>query len=153
MSILISDPGMDNPILWNFGKIEMKFSKPLDPTNSEESNKNPQKPKIEHVFQPENKNKRTFLAPIFTIIIVVVAVFYGFNLKMMNVNIEKFPRKDKINSIISLGFIIVLLLAACLLFFFWIRLNVLQTLSILLFAAIPVLGIIYKTLTVVEIDL
>lgn len=60
MSILISDPGMDNPILWNFGKIEMKFSKPLDPTNSEESNKNPQKPKIEHVFQPENKNKRTF---------------------------------------------------------------------------------------------
>lgn len=72
---------------------------------------------------------------------------------MMNVNIERFPRKDKINSIISLGFIIVLLLAACLLFFFWIRLNVLQTLSILLFASIPVLVIIYKTLTVVEIDL
>lgn len=153
MSILISDPGMENPILWNFGKIEMKFSKPLDPTNYEESNKNPQKPKIEHVFQPENKNKRVFLAPIFTIIVIVVAVFYGLNLKLMNVNLERFPKKDKFNSLVSLCFVVILLLAGCLLFFFWIRLNVLQTLSLILLSMIPILGVIYKTLSVVEIDI
>lgn len=62
MILILSDPNLDNPILWSFGKIEIKFSKPLDPLNSEESFKNVMKPKIEHVFQPEQENKSSIVS-------------------------------------------------------------------------------------------
>jgi len=62
MSILISDPALENPILWNFGKIEVKFSKPLDPLSINESYKNQQKPKLEHTFAPEEHNKTSIVS-------------------------------------------------------------------------------------------
>lgn len=61
MSIILSDPGMDNPIIWNFGKIEIKFSKPMDPLSINESFKNPQKPKIEQSFAPEEHSKTSLV--------------------------------------------------------------------------------------------
>lgn len=62
MSLLLSDPGLENPILWNFGKLEVKFSKPLDPSNVEESYKNYQKPKQEHTFAPEEHRKTSIVS-------------------------------------------------------------------------------------------
>ena len=62
MSIILSDPGMDNPIIWNFGKIEIKFSKPMDPLSISESFKNPQKPKIEQSFAPEEHRKTSIVS-------------------------------------------------------------------------------------------
>lgn len=62
MSILISDPSMENPILWNFGKVEIKFNKPLDPLSITESFKNHQKPKLEHTFAPEEHTKTSIVS-------------------------------------------------------------------------------------------
>jgi hypothetical protein len=62
MSIIISDPSQDNPILWSFGKVTIKFNKPLDPMNIVESYKNVQKPKIEYTFAPENQDKKSIVS-------------------------------------------------------------------------------------------
>lgn len=62
MSIIISDANIDNPIIWNFGKIDIKFNKPLDPLSLDESFKNVQKPKIEWNFQPEEQNKSSVVS-------------------------------------------------------------------------------------------
>jgi hypothetical protein len=46
-------------MIWNFGKLDVKFRKPLDPTNLSPSNKNVQKDKMEPSFPVEespNKN-------------------------------------------------------------------------------------------------
>ena len=56
MSIIISDPTIENPVIWSFGKILIKFSKPLDPLNVSESYKNIIKPKIEYTFNEEKNN-------------------------------------------------------------------------------------------------
>ena len=61
MSIIISDANIDNPIIWNFGKIEAKFRKPLDPSNLSMTYKNIQKPKMEPSFPPEVSLNKNFI--------------------------------------------------------------------------------------------
>ena len=53
---------MDNPIIWSFGKVEIKFNKPLDPLNQNDSYKNVQKPKIEFTFPTEEENKSSIVS-------------------------------------------------------------------------------------------
>ncbi len=54
MTLLVSDKNIDKPAIWNFGKVDVKFMKPMDPTNVNPTYKNIQKPKMEYVFAPEN---------------------------------------------------------------------------------------------------
>ncbi len=63
---------MDNPIIWSFGKVEIKFNKPLDPLNQNDSFKNIQKPKIEFTFPAEEENKSSMVS--FFIIIILVNI-------------------------------------------------------------------------------
>lgn len=60
MTLIISDRSLENPIIWNFGKIDVKFKKPLDPSLINEQNKSPQKEKMEQTFE-EVKKKSTFI--------------------------------------------------------------------------------------------
>lgn len=53
LSIIVSDPSLDNPIFWNFGKLDMKFQKPKDPTDVTPSYKNNQKQKMEPNYTEE----------------------------------------------------------------------------------------------------
>jgi hypothetical protein len=47
-------------MFWNFGKIEIKFKKPLDPSNMTPSYKNIQKEKMEtSVAHDESQNSKT----------------------------------------------------------------------------------------------
>jgi hypothetical protein len=49
-------------MIWNFGKIEIKFRKPMDPSNMTASYKNPQKEKMETSVTPEQtQNKNTLV--------------------------------------------------------------------------------------------
>lgn len=52
LTLVVSDPGFDNPMIWNFGKLEVKFRKPLDPSITP-SFKNKNKEKMEPYFPPE----------------------------------------------------------------------------------------------------
>jgi hypothetical protein len=59
LTLIVSDVGLENPMIWNFGKLDVKFRKPLDPTNLNPSHKNVQKEKMEPAFPAEespNKN-------------------------------------------------------------------------------------------------
>jgi hypothetical protein len=53
MTLIVSDTSLDNPMIWNFAKVEVKFRKPLDPSNLSSSHKNIQKQKMEPHFTPE----------------------------------------------------------------------------------------------------
>lgn len=58
LTLILSDTSLENPIIWNFGKIEIRFKKPLDPNNLVPSYKNPQGDRIEPTIpEPENPNK------------------------------------------------------------------------------------------------
>ncbi len=53
LTLTVSDIALDNPMIWNFGKLEVKFKRPLDPTNLSPSYKNVQKEKMEPSFPVE----------------------------------------------------------------------------------------------------
>ncbi len=61
LTVILSDTALDNPIIWNFGKIEAKFRKPLDPSNLSMTYKNIQKPKMEPSFPPEVSINKNFI--------------------------------------------------------------------------------------------
>lgn len=65
MTLLVSDKNIDKPAIWNFGKLEVKFQKPMDPTNVNPSFKNIQKPKMEYVFAPENPQSNIMVMILF----------------------------------------------------------------------------------------
>ena len=153
MSILLSDPGMDNPTLWNFGKVEIKFSKPLDPLSINESFKNFQKPKLEHTFAPEETNKTSIASPIFSALIILVTILYLKYLKSIGINFDNFPKHSTNQMIYSILFIFVIVLYGYFLFLFWVKFNILQTLIVFLITSIPGSVVIFKTISKVEIQI
>jgi len=64
LTVIVSDAALDNPMIWNFGKIEIKFKKPLDPTNLFPSYKNIQKERMEPAFPPEESPNKNLLVRI-----------------------------------------------------------------------------------------
>jgi len=153
MSIILSDPSLDNPVFWNFGKIEIKFSKPMDPLSITESYKNQQKQKIEHSFTPAATNKTSKVTPIFSLLILVVFGLYLNYLRNANVNFDKFPRENKNHAFMAFLYVVVISLYAYFLFLFWVKFNILQTLFILAITGIPGSVIIFKTMIYVQIDI
>jgi hypothetical protein len=65
LTLIVSDSSLDNPMIWNFGKIEVKFKKPQDPTNIVPSYKNGQKDKIEPTFAPEESPNKNLMVKYF----------------------------------------------------------------------------------------
>jgi hypothetical protein len=61
LTLILSDVTMDNPVIWNFGKIEVTFRKPLDPSNLSNNFKNIQKPKLEASFEAEESTNKNYL--------------------------------------------------------------------------------------------
>jgi len=61
ISLILFDATMENPVFWNFGKIEVSFRKPLDPSNLSSNHKNIQKPKLEPSFEVEQSTNKNFL--------------------------------------------------------------------------------------------
>lgn len=64
LTLLYSDVILENPIIWNFGKIEVNFRKPLDPSNLTYNFKNNQKPKMEPYFEVEKSTNKNYLVNI-----------------------------------------------------------------------------------------
>jgi len=61
LTLILSDIVMENPVIWNFGKIEVTFRKPLDPSNLSSNYKNIQKPKLEPSFEAEQSSGKNFI--------------------------------------------------------------------------------------------
>jgi hypothetical protein len=61
MTLIVSDTAFENPMIWNFAKVDIKFRKPLDPSNLSSSHKNILKPKMEPHFPPEESPTKNLL--------------------------------------------------------------------------------------------
>jgi hypothetical protein len=61
----VNDVTLENPIFWNFGKLEVKFRKPLDPNNIAPSYKNNQKEKLEPGFPVEESPSKNLVVYLF----------------------------------------------------------------------------------------
>lgn len=145
MTLLVSDKNIDKPAIWNFGKVEVKFMKPMDPTNVNPTYKNIQKPKMEYVFAPENtrSNYMVYLflkkaSLIFSGLIILSALYFLRFLNNQGINIRNLPVKSTTSALFSFAFLIVIGIIAYVYILFWVKLNILQTLFIL-----SIIGIYY----------
>ena len=152
MTLLVSDKNLDKPAMWNFGKLEVKFMKPMDPSNVNPSYKNIQKPKMEYVFAPENTKSNYTAAVIFSGLIVFATISFAKFLNNQGVNLRNLPVKNKSASIFALAFLVMLAILAYVFILFWVRFNIMQTFFILFFLSFPAMFIGYKTLRMIKID-
>jgi len=70
LTLILSDVTMENPIIWNFGKIEVTFRKPLDPSNLSTNFKNVQKPKLEPYFEVEQSTNKNYFVKFYSFILI-----------------------------------------------------------------------------------
>ena len=74
-------------------------------------------------------------------------------LKSNGMNFRNFPRVDKSLQIISFLFVFIVIFYAYLLFLFWIKLNIIQTIFILIVTSVPASIVVFKIITNVEIEI
>ena len=152
MILTVSDIANDNPIEWNFGKTELTFLKPTSPDEEKLKLFNNVKP-IMIPSQPQliSKNEHYVIGCIASVVIVILTFILLITLKKNNANVSAFPT-DKIGALFNLLFIGVLGLISFILYLFWVKLNILQTLKIFVIIFFPCAIIVYQSLKTHKID-
>ena len=117
LALVVSDASLDQPIVWNFGTMEITFRKPSDP-ESTENYKNKMKPKMEPTFTQEVSLHKNFgFSMIFCGIIIALTFALFVVLKKNGVNMDNFPRGYSAK-LYNVFFILLMLLFAYVLIFF-----------------------------------
>jgi len=153
MTLIVSDINLDKPILWNFGKIDIKFKKPTDPSNLNPSFKHVQKPKMEVTFAPEKTNTNYIPSFIFCILISCASLYYSKHLQDIKVNFQNFPNKNnKAAYFFALCFLGIILFFGYFFIQFWVNLTIKEI--TLFLCVLCIVGAIfgYNTLKYVKID-
>ena len=146
LSIVMSDPTIKNVLTWEFGQIRISFTKPSDPLDEQRALKNKLQPKMEPTFTPEVKREKNLVvASIFSIFILILTVLLFIVLIKSESNVNNFP-KDSFGFLMNVLFIGVLGIVAYVLFLFWTKLNILQTMFFFVIFFIPASFIVYKAL-------
>ena len=146
LSIVMSDPTIKNVLTWEFGQIRISFTKPSDPLDEQRALKNKLQPKMEPTFTPEVKREKNLvIASIFSIFILILTVLLFVILIKSESNVNNFP-KDSFGFLMNVLFIGVLGIVAYVLFLFWTKLNILQTMFFFVIFFIPASFIVYKAL-------
>ena len=146
LSIVMSDPTIKKVLKWDFGKISISFTKPSDPMDELNSLKNNLQPKMEPTFTPEPKReKNMFVATVFSFIILFLALLLLIVLIKSDSNINNFP-KGTFAVLMNTLFIGVLGVVAYVLYLFWTKYNILQTMFFFVIMFIPASFIVYKAL-------
>ena len=152
MILAVSDIANEKPIEWNFGKTELTFLKPTSPDEEKLKLFNNVKP-IMIPSQPQliSKNEHYVIGCIASVVIVILTFILLITLKKNNANVSAFPT-DKIGALFNLLFIGVLGLISFILYLFWVKLNILQTLKIFVIIFFPCAIIVYQSLKTHKID-
>ena len=146
ISIVMSDPTIKNVLKWDFGQIRITFTKPSDPLDQERALKNKLQPKMEPTFSPEVKREKNMVvASIFSFIILLLTLLLFIILAKSDSNIKNFP-KSSFAFLMNVLFIGVLGIVAYVLFLFWTKYNILQTMFFFVIMFIPASFIVYKAL-------
>ncbi len=153
MSIILSDPGISNVLNWEFGTIEISFTKPTDPLEEERNLKNPQQPKMEPTFRPEPpRDKNLVIASVFSLVILGITGMLIIVLFRTKSNVMNFP-KNSYGGIMNILFVLILFGFAYILMLFWVNLNILETMFIFVVMFIPAGFITYKALKNHQIEI
>ena len=153
ISIVMSDPIIKKVLKWDFGQIRISFTKPSDPLDEQRALKNNLQPKMEPTFSPEVKREKNFvIASIFSCFILFLTVLLIIVLIKSDSNINNFP-KGSFAFFMNVLFIGVLLIFAYVLFLFWTKFNILQTMFFFVVTLIPVSFIVYKALKNHQIEI
>ncbi len=154
MYIVLSDPGLNTVQTWEFGSIEISFTKPTDPLDEEKNLKNQQQPKMEPTFSPEtNRAKNQTIGVIFSMIILGLTVGLCMVLIRSKSNVENFPKVFNFGTLMNLLFVTLLGVVAFILFMFWVKWNILQTMFYFVVLLLPASFIIYKALKNHQIEI
>ncbi len=146
LSVVMSDPTIKNVLKWDFGKIQISFTKPSDPLDEQRALKNKLQPKMEPTFQPEVKREKNLVVgTIFSFIILFLTLLLFVVLFKSDSNVRNFP-KSSFAFLMNVMFIGVLGVVAYVLFLFWTKFNILQTMFFFVIMFIPVSFIVYKAL-------
>jgi hypothetical protein len=146
ISIVMSDPNIKEVLHWEFGKVEISFTKPSDPQDEINMLKNEMQPKMEPTFAPETKREKNLvIGTVFSMIIGGLTLILLFIVFKSNANINNFP-KSSFGFLMNLLFIGVLLITSYILFLFWVKFNILHTMFIFVIMFIPASFIVYKAL-------
>ena len=146
--IVMSDPTIKNILTWEFGEIMISFTKPTDPLDEQKALKNKLQPKMEPTFSPEVKREKNMtIALIFSGIIIAITILLFIVLVKSDSNIQNFPKsKNAFAFLMNVLFVGILGLFAYILFLFWTKYNILQTMFFFVVLCIPVCFISYKAL-------
>ena len=137
ISIVMSDPTIEKVLKWDFGRIRISFTKPSDPLDEQRALKNNLQPKMEPTFTPEVKREKNLvIASVFSVIILILTLLLFVVLIKSESNINNFP-KDSFGFMMNVLFIGVLGVVAYVLFLFWTKLNILQTMFFFVIFFIP----------------
>ena len=146
ISIVMSDPTIEKVLKWDFGRIRISFTKPSDPLDEQRALKNNLQPKMEPTFTPEVKREKNLvIASVFSVIILILTLLLFVVLIKSESNINNFP-KDSFGFMMNVLFIGVLAIVAYVLFLFWTKYNILQTMFFFVIMLIPASFIVYKAL-------
>ena len=146
ISVVMSDPTIKNVLKWDFGKIQISFTKPSDPLDEQRALKNKLQPKMEPTFQPEVKREKNLVVgTIFSFIILFLTLLLFVVLVKSESNVNNFP-KSSFAFLMNVMFIGVLGVVAYVLFLFWTKFNILQTMFFFVLMFIPASFIVYKAL-------
>ena len=146
ISVVMSDPTIKNVLQWDFGKIQISFTKPSDPLDEQRALKNKLQPKMEPTFQPEVKREKNLVVgTIFSFIILFLTLLLFVVLVKSESNVNNFP-KSSFAFLMNVMFIGVLGVVAYVLFLFWTKFNILQTMFFFVLMFIPASFIVYKAL-------
>ena len=144
--IVMSDPTIKNILTWEFGEIMISFTKPSDPLDEQKALKNKLQPKMEPTFTPEVKREKNMaIATVFSGIILILTILLIVVLVNSDSNIKNFP-KTTFAYLMNVLFVGILGLFAYILFLFWTKYNILQTMFCFVVLSIPVCFIVYKAL-------
>ena len=146
ISVVMSDPTIKNVLKWDFGKIQISFTKPSDPLDEQRALKNKLQPKMEPTFQPEVKREKNLVVgTVFSFIILFLTLLLFVVLVKSESNVNNFP-KSSFAFLMNVMFIGVLGVVAYVLFLFWTKFNILQTMFFFVLMFIPASFIVYKAL-------
>ena len=146
LTIYMSNPYLKEVLKWEFGSIKISFTKPTDPLEEKRILKNKLEPKMEPTFSPEqSRSKNQTIGVLFSGIIFGLTFLLLIVLVKSKSNVDNFP-KSVFGSMMNILFIGVLGTVAYILFLFWVKYNILQTMKFFVFMAIPVCFIVYKAL-------
>lgn len=146
IQIIVGDSFIQNPFSWKIASLVVKYSVKIEAPKSPFS----VEPEIQHVFRKPESRPDPSISFAFTIAVLSPLAVFLLGLLRIGANFSNFPFSG-ISFIYALGFHASLGAILALYAFYWLQLNMMQTLGYLAILAVPFLFFSMKALNQIQI--